>query len=72
MLLTFSNTPGNELEKEGRSAAPPYGEAEVVCPNCHRTLKLSQAESNMMTCTAYPEEFFTEMQVDRLLLSVRL
>lgn len=51
MLLTFSNTPGNELEKEGRSAAPLYGEAEVVCPNCHRTLKLSQAESNMMTCS---------------------
>ncbi len=49
-MISFRLKPDNELEKEGRRKAPPYGEEEVVCPNCHRTLKLSQAESNMMVC----------------------
>ena len=50
MLLNFEYKARNELEKEGRSAAPVYGESEVVCPNCHRTLKESQAESMLLTC----------------------
>lgn len=50
MMLNFEHKAVNELEKEGRSAAPLFGEAEVVCPNCHRTLKESQAEEMMMTC----------------------
>ena len=50
MLLNFEYKALNELEKDGRSTAPLYGEKEVVCPNCHRTLKESEAESRMMTC----------------------
>ena len=40
-----------ELEAENIiRRVPVYGESEVVCPNCHRTLKESQAESMLMTC----------------------
>ena len=48
--MIFTLKPENELEKDGRKKAPLYGEEEIVCPNCHRTLKISQAESAMMTC----------------------
>lgn len=50
MLLSFEYKAKNELEKDGRSTAPLYGEKEIVCPNCHRTLKESEAESRLMTC----------------------
>ncbi len=50
MLLNFEYKAQNELEKDGRDTAPLYGEREIVCPNCHRTLKESEAESRMMTC----------------------
>ncbi len=37
-MINFNFKPGNELEKEGRDNIP-APEDEIVCPNCHRTLK---------------------------------
>ena len=37
-MINFNFKPGNELEKEGRDNIP-SPEDEIVCPNCHRTLK---------------------------------
>lgn len=37
-MISFRMKPENELEKEGRDNIP-SPEDEIVCPNCHRTLK---------------------------------
>ena len=37
-MINFNFKPGNELEKEGRDNIP-APEDEIVCPNCHSTLK---------------------------------
>ncbi len=37
-MINFSFKPENELEKDGIDRLPPPVE-EIVCPNCHRTLK---------------------------------
>ena len=37
-MISFRMKPENELEKEGRDNIP-APEDEIVCPNCHRTLK---------------------------------
>ncbi len=42
-MLNFSIKPENELEKEGRTNIK-LPEEEIVCPNCHRTLKKSAVE----------------------------
>lgn len=48
-MISFSIKPGNELEKEGRDNIPAPLD-EIVCPNCHRTLKLLQIQP-FRTCS---------------------
>ena len=49
--LRFPFKASNELEKRGRKAAPPYGEPERSCPNCHRTLRESALRQSLLVCT---------------------
>lgn len=52
-LLSFTHRPQNELEKEGRMAAPiqeDAGEPEKTCPNCRKPIPLSRLWANHNTC----------------------
>lgn len=48
-MISFRMKPENELEKEGRDNIP-SPEDEIVCPNCHRTLKKNDILP-FMTCS---------------------
>lgn len=53
-FLDFHNQPQNELEAGGRDGAnvaqADAGEPEKTCPNCHRSVPLSQLQANNNTC----------------------
>lgn len=53
-LIRFLNKPKNELEKGGRQTAgitPDENEPQKTCPNCHRSVPLSQLWGNNLCCT---------------------
>ena len=50
-FLKFQYKPWNELEKGGRSAMPAEErEPEVACPNCRRSIPLSELWANLNVC----------------------
>ncbi|MEA4972501.1 Acetyl-coenzyme A carboxylase carboxyl transferase subunit beta [bioreactor metagenome] len=53
-FIRLFNKPKNELEKGGRQTAgisPDENEPSKTCPNCHRSVPLSQLWGNYLCCT---------------------
>lgn len=53
-LLKFIRRPHNELEREGRSVVSVHkddNEPEKTCPNCRKTIPVSQLWANYNTCS---------------------